>query len=278
MQTSVVTPYCCYLRAYEPLTSFPPRERAVWRAYVDAGEHADASTEQQRSYQALVPGRPLPLPGAGTEPLAAYALTIDGAQFVCPLDFRLRSWIALTELVEDLPDRVLENLVSQSTLEQIDTEFLRWRELNPDTVPHILTSRWHVPLAWFVAFEEDDRLKPDESQPEAVKYRTPMVEARRRIGRAYGLLRRAQPKSWTVEPLKELGRWLEAFHPHSWVELDFGGLVRLLGTENSASDRSTTQVKSALQAVAEGDIDKANALYVRLVARWRTQRVKERAS
>jgi hypothetical protein len=274
MQTSVVTPYCCYLRVYEPLTCFPPRERAAWRTYLDRGEHAQVSDEQHRSYAALIPGRPLPLPG--DEPKAAYPLTVDGTQLLCPVDFRLRSWLALTELVEELPDRVLDALVSQSTLEQIDTEFLRWRELNPDAVPHIRTARWHVPLAWFVAFDEDDRLKPEES--EGVKFRTPMVEARRRVGKAYGLLSRAQPKSWTVEPIKNLGRWLESFHPHSWVELDFGGLVRLLGTENSAMDRSTAQVKTALRAVAEGDIDKANALYVRLVARWRTQRVKERAS
>ncbi|MBM7784881.1 hypothetical protein [Tenggerimyces flavus] len=275
MQTSVVAPYCCYLRVYEPLTSFKPRERAVWRAYLDRDDPAVIEAEQERAYAALLRGHPLPLPG--DEAPAAYPLTVDGALLLCPVDFHLRSWLALTELVDELPDRVLDSLVSQSTLEQIDTEFLRWRELNPDTVPHIQTARWHVPLAWFVAFDEDDRLKNEESDS-AVRYRTPMVEARRRVGRAYGLLRRAQPRSWTVEPIKELGRWLEAFHPHSWVELDFGGLVRLLGAENSASDRSTVQVKTALQAVAEGDIDKANALYVRLVGRWRTQRVKERAS
>ena len=36
--------------------------------------------------------------------------------------------------------------------------------------------------------------------------------------------------------VEQVGRWLEEFHPRSLVELDYGGLVHLLGAEALAAE------------------------------------------
>jgi hypothetical protein len=303
MRTSVLAPYCCYLRVYEPLTAFPERERSSWVAGegvsgtkgTDRGkgsegtestagaERVDSSEgngqagplalfEQRAALAALLPVLP---PGAFAA-RRAYTLDVDGVVLMCPDEPVLRMRRALAELMTDLPEEVLKALVPAGGLERVDFDALRDAASPPDAVPHIVTARWHVPLVWFVIFGDDDRSVGMEPARE-LRYRTPMVEARRRVGRAHRLLRRTRP-DWDLGPLVRLGRWIETFHPHSWVELDYGGLVNLMDTETLAADRSARDVTTALQAVAEGNDKEALIAYHRLRKRWQALRVKERAS
>jgi hypothetical protein len=68
---------------------------------------------------------------------------------------------------------------------------------------------------------------------------------------------------------EEIGRWLEDFHPHALVELDYGGLVQLLDDEALRADQSVAEVSAAVSALASREFDLAAAMYQRLRTRWR---------
>ena len=278
MRTSVVAPYCCYLRVYEPLAAFPERERTTWEAGRAVSERPSAGSlavaEQREALAALLPVLPL---GAVTEaPRRTYAMDIDGDVLLCPDEAALRVRQALEDLLTELPDQVLRALVPAGGLERVDFGALREDKCPSDAMPHILTARWHVPLVWFVIFDDEDRSVGVDPMRE-LRYRTPMVEARRRVGKAHRLLSRARPE-WDLEPLTRLGCWIESFHPHAWVELDYGGLVHLMDPETLTVDRSAKDVTAALVAVTEGNDEEAINAYHQLRKRWWALRVKERAS
>jgi len=232
-----------------------------------------AVTEQREALAALLPVLP---PGAVGDGHRAYAMDVEGDVLLCPDEAALRVRDALGDLMTDLPDESLRVLLHAGGLERVDFGALREEVCASDAEPHILTARWHVPLLWFVIFGDEDRSVGIDRVPELV-YRTPMVEARRRVARAHRLLARVRPE-WDLEPLARLGRWIEGFHPHGWVELDYGGLVHLMTSDALTADRSARDVTAALRAVAEGNDEEALIVYRRLRKRWWALRVKERAS
>ena len=69
--------------------------------------------------------------------------------------------------------------------------------------------------------------------------------------------------------LAEVGRWLEDFHPYSLVELDYGGLVRVLSDDALSSDHSAAEIASAIDGVAKGEREVPLAIYQRAQSRWR---------
>jgi hypothetical protein len=71
------------------------------------------------------------------------------------------------------------------------------------------------------------------------------------------------------DELEEIGRWLEEFHPHALVELDYGGLVQLLDDDALRGDQSVAEVAAAVNALSSGELELAAAMYQRLRARWR---------
>jgi hypothetical protein len=86
------------------------------------------------------------------------------------------------------------------------------------------------------------------------------------------------PPSAAVGEIEEVGRWLAEFHPHSLVELDYGGLVHLLGDEALRSDQSVAEVAAAVTGLETGELELAIAMYRRLRERWRPLQATESAS
>ncbi len=117
----------------------------------------------------------------------------------------------------------------------------------------------------------------DASVP-SLRYRTPMVEARRRVARGLRTVRRAMPQGPLGEALTDVGRWLEEFHPRSLVELDYGGLVYTISEEDLAADRSVAEVAEGLAALARGDLDDASRRYEELTDRWMAVRERQFAN
>ena len=105
-----------------------------------------------------------------------------------------------------------------------------------------------------------------------LRYRTPMVQARRRVARALRVLRDALEDGPLIDGLVDVGRWLEEFHPRSLVELDYGGLVHAIPAGRLADDHSAADVAEGLAALREGDADRAGEAYGRLAERWRAVR------
>jgi hypothetical protein len=277
-------PYAAYLRVYEPLKAFSLGERIRLTARFGSANDAGDLLERQRALAAehaaalhratYTPQHVVP----AEETDEAYVLQTDAGPLFCPREDRLRSWVALAEFCGDLPEHVLAHFVPPHLVGKADRDFAAWRADHPGVVPHILTSTWHVPARWFVIFVTKERQLEISSESRSLLYRTTMANARRRAARALRTIRKAYEDGDVVDSLTEIGRWLEEFHPHSVVELDYGGLVHLVDEAALRNDDSPRDVATAVSALGEGDVDRAAEAYQRLVRRWEPVQALEHAS
>ena len=301
----VVVPYAAWLRVYEPLAAFPEPERSRWAAYV-ADPARPGRVELLAAEQAGAVRRAMAVPpriGPGiagkdrhhegafvldrsadstdpTDPTDPTAASAADRTYLCPLDEQLRSWNALAALQQDVPEPLLSAFVPPSVAEQAREAYDQWRRQNPPREPRILTSTWHVPLWWFVAFTAEERLLTlGPTVERTLLYRTGMGKARQRMARALEVLRRTMgAEAMVTEGVEEVARWLEEFHPHSRVELDYGGLAFLVDDDALAADVSAADVADGLAALSAGEPDTAAAAYARLVDRWREVHALEHAT
>jgi len=266
--------YAAYLRIYEPVSAFHEPDRSRWVAYANSAtrprrrdslavEHAEALRRAITTPRVTVPER---------ESEHAYVRRADGITYVCPWQTRLRCLLVYGQMRSESDDDPA--LAGSARL-------------------HILASIWTVPLTWFVPFAPAERwlsLGPGRgraagpataSATRALVYTTPMVRARRRVARGLAALRHlpAASGATAVEPvleparavgdLAEVGRWLEDFHPYSLVELDYGGLVHLVGDDALCGDQSVAEIRAAIDGAARGECELAAAMYMRTRDRWR---------
>ncbi|MFE1840134.1 hypothetical protein [Streptomyces sviceus] len=276
--SSVIVPYATYLRVYEPLAAFPEPERGHWARYARRPDRPSYQEELRRSLADLLPTPPVPVPVH--ESSDAFVLDVDGVVCVCPWRTRLRGWLALEELGEELPAPVLDAVLPEVVRRQTAQDYERWLARNPDARPWIRTATWQVPLNWFVLVSDEERRfdKGSGEIPPMLRYRTPMVQARRRVARALRALKDAIDEGPLIDGLIDVGRWLEEFHPRSLVELDYGGLVHVLPPGELEDDHSAADVAEGIEALRHGDGAAAGEAYGRLVERWRAVRDRRSAN
>lgn len=276
--SSVVVPYAAYLRVYEPLGAFPEPERAHWTRYAARPDRPSYQDELRRSLADLLPTPPVVVPVH--ESRDAFVLEVDGVTCVCPWRTRLRGWQALGEPTGELPPPVLDAVLPPLLRRQAAQDYERWLARNPDARPWIRTAVWQVPLNWFVLVSDAER-RYDEGTaevPPVLRYRTPMVQARRRVARGLRALKDAVEEGPLIDGLLDVGRWLEEFHPRSLVELDYGGLVHVLPAGELVGDHSAADVAAGIEALRLGDGAAAGEAYGRLVERWRAVRDRRSAN
>jgi hypothetical protein len=161
LRTSVRPPYAAYLRVYEPLAAFREPERSYWQGYASARRGPDglagatALEEGRQRLADLIAVPPVAVPEQ--ESRDAFVHEADGVTYLCPWRTRLRSWMALEELQEQLPPPLLDAVVPPVVREQAEADWDRWRAQNPDGRPWILTSTWNVPMRWFLLFDAGER-------------------------------------------------------------------------------------------------------------------------
>ncbi|MEU3522793.1 hypothetical protein AB0E62_02785 [Streptomyces sp. NPDC038707] len=276
--SSVVVPYAAYLRVYEPLGAFPEPERDHWARYARRPDRPSYQDELRRSLADLVAVPPIAVPVH--ESGDAFVLEVDGEVCVCPWRTRLRGWQALDGLAEELPPPVLDAVLPPVVRRQAAQDYERWLARNPDARPWIRTATWQVPLNWFVLVSDEERRydKGTADVPPVLRYRTPMVQARRRVARALRTLRDTVEEGPLVDGVVDVGRWLEEFHPRSLVELDYGGLVHVLPAGELEGDHSAADVAAGIEALRQGDGTAAGEAYGRLVERWRAVRDRRSAN
>ena len=276
--SSLVVPYASYLRVYEPLAAFPEPERTHWARYAERPERPSYQDELRRSLADLLPTPPVPVPVHESDD--AFVTEIDGVLCVCPWRTRLRGWQALDELDGQLLPPVLDAVLPPVVRRQTAADYERWLARNPDARPWIRTATWQVPLNWFVLVSDEERTyeKGTEQTPPVLRYRTPMVQARRRVARGLRALKETLDEGPLIDGLFDVGRWLEEFHPRSLVELDYGGLVHALPAEHLDEDHSAADVAEGIEALREGDGEVAGEAYARLVERWRAVRNRQSAN
>lgn len=300
----VMLPCAAYLRVYEPVSAFRAAERAHWTAYATSPERprraSALAAEHAESLRRLIAVPPIVAPAH--ESRHAYVRWADGITYVCPWQTRLRSWLALSRLRATAGPLVSDAFAPRQA-EMVAEEFARWEACEGPPRVYIRTSAWSVPLSWFVPFAPterwlvlgtpaagDHRGQATAAATRALVYATAMSQARRRLARSLATARRLSGSRLAEsEPavvallrvgaeLEEIGRWLEEFHPHSLVELDYGGLVQLLDDEALRSDQSAAEVSAAVNALASKELELAAAMHQRLRSRWRAVEANELGS
>ena len=177
----------------------------------------------------------------------------DGVPYVCPARTRLRSWQALSEFRASLPEVVAGAFVPLAVIENAENALEKWLVEHPELRSHVQTVTYQMPLRWLMLVDPAERelvLGPrfDRARPTSrggrraggaaaprCVYVTTMAQARRRAARALNVVRRTIEDGPVVAGVEAVARWLEEFHPHSLVELDYGGLVHLF--ERRGADR-----------------------------------------
>ncbi|WP_369408822.1 hypothetical protein [Herbidospora mongoliensis] len=290
---AMVLPYAAYLRVYEPLSAFSEQDRLRWNAYAQnprRPRRAGAlSVEHEESVRRLLRVPPAPAPAA--ESHNAYLRRVDGVLYVCPWQTRLRSWLAFASWRGSLPTKLANRFVPNPVAERTADEFDAFKRGEPSLRMHIMTSTWHVPTPWFVPFDSAERwlVLRGEEQPETptgvtmaparnMLYVTSMAQARKRVARALVVIRRHMGDVDTLTDVEEVGRWLEEFHPHSLVELDYGGIVHLMDDETLQADQSVAELAAALTSLDNGQEELAYAMYQRVILRWRSVQSLESAN
>lgn len=270
--------YASHLRVYEPLVAFPAPDRARWQAVLEQGPAPDPAQvvdlERSAGLAALVGVPPGYLPDeAGLPP--ALVSVVDGVARICPLRTRIRAGLALAGFLDALTPEVARAFAPDEVAEAIEDELERHEREYGELKEHVLTETWTVPLHWFCLFEPTERELDAAGQ--VLRYRTAMSRARRRVRRALDVLQRTI-EGPVIERMEALGRWLEEFHPHSLVELDYGGLTALMEPGSVRSDTSVEDVREALDALAEGEAVVAAEAYERVSLRWRELAIRSTAS
>jgi hypothetical protein len=299
-------PYAAYLRVYEPLSAFGQADRERWAAYANSPDRPRRARALEAE-QAEALGRLIALPPIAAPPREsghAYVRWADGVTYICPWQTRLRSWLALTRLRATAAP-LLSVAFTPGDTQRASREFARWQGRVSSLRVFVQACTWSVPPAWFVPFTPEERWLVLGSATESevrgpatasatrtLIYATAMPEARRRVARALAAVRRAQAAGLAgqaadpaarglaqVYPeLTEIGRWLEEFHPHSLVELDYGGLVHLLNDSALRADQSVAEMSAAVRALGDGEAELAVAMYQRLRRRWRALEALELAN
>lgn len=259
---------------YEPAHVFPAEQRARWGvgqgpdpAWADVVERAEraAQAERKESWRRLVRGRrgrypaaraAADLPRGGVaedeedDPLAdhARALWVDGVLLLCPASLGggagprralVRGW--------DLP------------LPWLLVVGLGGVPAEPDGPVDGATDGAGNERAEEVA---DGRCAGGPS----VKgwYLAPMWRTRTQAARVLRILRITRAGTEVVAEVEVLARWLEGFHPRSWLELDTRPVVSLLAGDDGLDD-----ARLGMECLASGDTMGADAAYQRLRQRSR---------
>jgi hypothetical protein len=284
-----VISYAASLRVYEPLRAFPEPERAQWTEYVASGQGYDpltgAAVEHAAGIAAIIAVPPTGAPEEETE--LAFVRRHDGVPYVCPARTRLRSWQALSEFRASLPEVVAGAFVPLAVIENAENALEKWLAEHPELRSHVQTVTYQMPLRWLLLVEPSERelvLGPrfDQAAPDAdgqavevpederrrCVFVTTMAQARRRAARALNVVRRTIEDGPVVAGVEGVARWLEEFHPHSLVELDYGGLVHLFDDDELEDDESPALVAQALKSLEAGDTEAAGEAYELVMAHW----------
>ncbi|GAB3578136.1 hypothetical protein GCM10027445_44880 [Amycolatopsis endophytica] len=289
----MLRPFVAYLRVYEPLSAFGDPTPAHLSKAVERAQltRADAAEREQLMWlrsQAAEPVRLLPgeLPGGRALPNLD-ALVIDpsevpsenGAEvgpgpLVCPLEVRARSAAALVSFLGDAHPSLHAAVIDATGTTE---EKLRARASSalgdlPQAAVHVLSATWTVPLPWFALVDPKHRRLhlgsgPDDPERE-VSWRVAMSDAAARAAEAQELVEETLGDSGPARILEETARWLTNFHPASAVELDYGGLVQLIGDGVLESDTSAEEVHSIMDALRSGDVEQIAELFTDLRDHW----------
>ncbi|MFC3892344.1 hypothetical protein ACFOWZ_12755 [Lentzea rhizosphaerae] len=273
-------PFVAYLRVYEPLSVLdaPLADKVTKALETGAIPRAEVGDRERELWlrsqlrQKLLPGESFDVMTISpAEVPTSDAARVGPGPLVCPLDLRARSAAALVGFLASAPP------ILQDAALNVAPETVRARasavmaELAAGAV-HVISTTWTVPLPWFALVDPAQRrvvLASAQDDPERqVSWRVAMADARRRVARALKVVKGALGEDGPATVLADTGRWLEHFHPHSAVELDYGGLVQLLEDKDLLEDTSAADVNAIVDALETGDAEEVALRYETLREFW----------
>ncbi|MET9228623.1 hypothetical protein [Lentzea sp. NPDC003310] len=273
-------PFVAYLRVYEPLSVLDATLASrVEKALADGPIPRSEAGERERELwlrsqlgQKLLPGESFDVMTISpAEVPTSEAARVGPGPLVCPLDLRARSAAALVGFLASSPP------ILQDAALDLSPETVRARasavmaELAAGAV-HVISTTWTIPLPWFALVDPAQRrvvLASAQDDPERqVSWRVAMADARRRVARALKVVKASLGEDGPAKVLSDTGRWLEHFHPHSAVELDYGGLVQLLGDKDLLEDTSAADVNAIVDALEADDAEEVALRYEALREFW----------
>ena len=208
--------------------------------------------------------------GLEDEPMAedAWITEFEGRGFVCPRRPRLRTLEGVLAFHRAYKDIGGDSLVPESVAQQAAEELKKLLDAEPEQRAQVLTSLWHVPLRWFVAFAPDERELFESSRGTSIRYRTLQEHATARLRAALEILDASDFGDAVTEDIEEYADWLDGFDTDALVELDYGSVAEMFSGANLAMDDSAEDVWEALEGLAMDEWDQATTAYTRVSERW----------
>jgi len=258
---------------YRPLHALPEAERARWERYIIDGGAVPPPRPVYRDRVTMVQGRVGLL--AAMEGDGADVRFVDGEYYVCPWRTRLRVLASILSLRESGPPEVVEAFLPEAEARRAARELARVRRRDPGAVPCMLQSPWHVPIRWFVLFDEQDRRLVERTEGgHRLFYWTPVLSARRRADRALQVLRRSELAP-LGEMIRDMSQWLTAFERSSMVELDYASVSDMFTWDELDDDHSAREIQAAVEALEGGDLARSAELYQGVAQHWAEVRSRE---
>jgi hypothetical protein len=260
-----------YLRVYQPISEFSAEERAAW-----AGHSEETEQDEPALVRKWLLGRALPDEGpAAASTDGAFIREVDGTTYVCPWRTRLRMLAGLLAFRTSVPEEVAEAFVPEAEARRAAAELAALGEDEPEARSHILHANWHVPLRWFVAFDETERILTEDRSGLRIRYETTMDAARARLSRAVDVLEGSWIDDDITGYVKELAGWFAEFPADCLVELDYSSVARDFEDEDLVDDQSAKEVWACLDALAAGDVVSSGRIFGKLTERWNVARSRE---
>ena len=195
----------------------------------------------------------------------AFAVTWQGGRYYCPRFPRLRRLEGMLAFNNAFPDAAL---IPEGELSTASTELSQLRNQSPPAQSHILTSPWHVPIRWFIAFLHEQRELYERGDALSIRYRTELGEAKERVARAVGIVADAGFDPSVVGQLESLDSWLGRFPDNAMLELDYAGVANLFREGDLVLDESAADAAASLLALELGNYEESGSFYARLARRW----------
>jgi hypothetical protein len=175
------------LRVYQPLEAFPAEEQAQWERYIVAGaphpvraRYADLATPAGLGF----------VHPTGED--GAHVKMVDGVYYVCPERTRLRVLGGVLAFRDAMPFEGADAFIHDREARRLRRQLHRMRRRNPGHIAAIMQSPWHVPVRWFVLFDDDERRLTEWGLRHHLSYLTTTRKAIRRAERAVPILRHTE--------------------------------------------------------------------------------------
>ena len=256
---------------YQPLEAFSAEERELWLREPMNAQARDALASKRWLIRASLPDEGLYGAPAG----GAFIRGEGESVLICPWRTNLRMLAGLLAFRNSMPDEIAEAFVPEPQARFAAHELASLGEEHPEVRSHILHANWHVPLRWFAAFDDTERILTEDKDGLRVRYETPLANAISRLARAVSVLENSWIDDGVISAVRELHEWLSDFERDGLLELDYSSVAGMFSDDELVEDHSAGEVASCLEALEGEDVVRAGKLFGTLTDRWTEARAKE---